>query len=235
MATIEATGTAGNRQTAHRQPVALWLFACCGMVALMMLIGAATRLTESGLSMVEWRPLIGWLPPLSDAAWQRVFDLYKQTSQYRLMNAGMTLPEFQAIFWWEYVHRLWGRMIGVAVALPFLWFLLPRQLDRRLVPHLVVLFLLGGVQGAIGWWMVTSGFADRTEVSQYRLAVHLGMAFLILGYLLWMALDLIQGPHRRHTVAPGLRRASVLVLAMVFVTVLSGALVAGLQIGRAHV
>src|SRR3546814_15170279 len=116
----------------------------------------------------------------------------------------MTLPEFQAIFWWEYVHRLWGRMIGVAFALPFLWFLLRRQLDRRLVPHLVVLFLLGGLQGAIGWWMVTSGFADRTEVSQYRLAVHLGMAFLIMGYLLWMALDLIQGPHRaRQSVGEG--------------------------------
>lgn len=210
-------------------PILVWLIACTVMVTAMMLIGAVTRLTESGLSMVEWRPLFGFLPPLSDSEWERVFGLYRQTSEYRLENPDMTLEEFQTIFWWEYVHRLWGRLIGVAFGLPLLWFALRRRIPSGMTPHLVTLFLLGGLQGVIGWWMVKSGFVDRDDVSQYRLAVHLGMALLIFGYMLWLILDLTAAPSRA---APPLARGLAgLVLVTVFLTALSGGFVAGLSAG----
>lgn len=215
--------------------VAVWLFGCCAMVIGMMLIGAVTRLTGSGLSITEWQPIIGIVPPLSEADWQRAFDLYRETSQYRLQNAGMTLAEFKSIFWWEYIHRAWGRLIGLVFAVPLAWFLVRRQLDRRLTPHLIALFLLGGLQGFIGWWMVTSGLVDRTSVSQYRLAVHLGLAFVILGYMLWLALGIV---HRRRPAATAsampLHHAAVALLALVFATILSGALVAGLNAGMVY-
>jgi len=213
--------------------VLLWLAACCLMVVAMMVIGAITRLTESGLSMVEWRPLIGTLPPLSEAEWQRVFDLYRSTSEYQLANAGMSLEAFKTIFWWEYIHRLWGRLIGLVFAVPFVWFLLRRHIPAGMTPHLVALLALGAVQGVIGWWMVKSGFVDRTDVSQYRLAVHLGMAFLILGYMLWLAIGLARGPEPV-TAPPRLRTAGWAVMAFVSVTVVSGALVAGLNAGLVY-
>jgi cytochrome c oxidase assembly protein subunit 15 len=215
-----------------RNPVTIWLFACCAMVIAMMLIGAVTRLTESGLSMVEWRPLIGWIPPLSETEWQRVFDLYRKTSEYALEHAGMTLADFKTIFWWEFIHRLWGRLIGIVFALPFLWFLIRRAIDRPLVPHLVALFLLGGLQGVIGWWMVKSGFVARTDVSQYRLVVHLAMALGILAYLLWIAL----GRAMPDGVAAegGVRHAAWLLFAAVAVTVVAGGFVAGLNAGLIH-
>lgn len=221
-------------RTGTRTPksVAVWLFACAGMVVAMMIIGAITRLTESGLSMVEWRPLIGAWPPVGEAEWRRVFDLYRQTSEYRLANAGMSLDAFKTIFWWEFIHRLWGRLIGIVFALPFIVFLLLGKLPRRLTPHLVALFLLGGLQGVIGWWMVKSGFVDRTDVSQYRLTVHLGMAFAILGYLLWVALG-IAVP--RTSAGPGApRRLAWCTLGMVSLTVLAGGLVAGLDAGKTY-
>lgn len=212
--------------------VGLWLLACCVMVFAMMLIGAITRLTESGLSMVEWRPLIGALPPMTDAEWQRVFDLYRQTSEYRIDNAGMSLAEFQSIFWWEFIHRLWGRAIGVVFALPFFYFLATRRIPAGYTKHLAILLFLGGLQGVIGWWMVKSGFVDRSDVSQYRLAVHLGMAFLILAYLLWLALGLLWPVPQDRPAAPrGLRRLGAYCHAVIFFTVLSGALVAGLNAG----
>ncbi len=199
----------------------------------MMVIGAITRLTESGLSMVEWRPLIGSLPPLSQAEWQRVFDLYRDTSEYQLANAGMSLDAFKTIFWWEYIHRLWGRLIGLVFAVPFVWFLVRRSIPKRLTPHLAILLVLGAVQGVIGWWMVKSGFVDRTDVSQYRLAVHLGMAFLILGYMLWLAIGLI-GRATAPAAPSRLRHAGWTVMAVVSVTVVSGALVAGLNAGLVY-
>ncbi|MBO44439.1 MAG: heme A synthase [Rhodospirillaceae bacterium] len=215
-----------------RNSVALWLFTCAGMVVVMMLIGAATRLTESGLSMVEWRPLIGGIPPLSDAEWERVFDLYRQTSEYRLQHAGMELAAFKKIFWWEYIHRLWGRLIGIAFAIPFLWFLYKRAIERPLIPHLVMLFCLGGLQGLIGWWMVKSGFVNRTDVSQYRLVVHLGMAMGILGYLLWMAMGLVLSPDKS---APTVEKSvGWLILSVFSVTILSGGFVAGLNAGQIY-
>ena len=213
------------------KPVAVWLFLCAGMVVAMMIIGAITRLTESGLSMVEWRPLIGAWPPTDAAEWQRVFDLYRQTSEYKLANAGMSLAEFKTIFWWEFIHRLWGRLIGVVFFLPFLFFLLTKRIPRGYTPHLVALFLLGGLQGVIGWWMVKSGFVDRTDVSQYRLTVHLGMAFGILGYLLWVALRLV-APREPVPGAP--RRLAWGAFGVVSLTVLAGGLVAGLNAGLTY-
>jgi cytochrome c oxidase assembly protein subunit 15 len=208
-----------------------WLLAVALMVALMMLIGAITRLTESGLSMVEWRPFIGVLPPFSEAEWSRIFDLYRQTSEYRLENAGMPMSEFKMIFWWEYIHRLWGRFIGLAFAVPLAWFLWRGYIPKPLKPHLFILLCLGGLQGIIGWWMVNSGFVDRHDVSQYRLVVHLAVAFLILGYLIWLIAEFFE----RAAVAPAtpdtLRRGTTGFLLLVAVTIISGGLVAGLGAG----
>jgi cytochrome c oxidase assembly protein subunit 15 len=217
--------------TAAPRAIAVWLFACCGMVILMMLIGAITRLTESGLSMVEWRPLIGVLPPLSDEEWKRVFALYRATSEYRLQNPDMTLGAFKTIFWWEYIHRVWGRLIGVVFAVPLLWFIVRRQIPKGLTPHLVGLFLLGGFQGVIGWWMVKSGFVDREDVSQYRLTAHLGIAFVILGYMLWIAIGLMSRARAEIALPTGLGRNAKAVLLVTFVTALTGGLVAGLNAG----
>lgn len=218
-----ALGVPGER------PIVLWLAVCFLMVVGMIAIGAITRLTESGLSMVEWRPLIGALPPVGEAEWRRLFDLYRQSSEYRLENPGMGLVEFKTIFWWEYVHRLWGRLIGFAFGLPLAWFLIRRRVPQGMAPHLILLFVLGGLQGVIGWWMVKSGFVDRHDVSQYRLTVHLAMALLILGYMLWLMLRLL---NRETGAAPlGLRRLALATLAVATLTALSGGLVAGLGAG----
>ena len=215
--------------------VGLWLLATAVMVLVMMLIGAITRLTESGLSMVEWRPLIGALPPLSEAEWQRIFDLYRQTSEYQIDNAGMSLGEFKTIFWWEYIHRLWGRLIGLVYFAPFVVFIVMRRIPAGYLGHLILLLFLGGLQGLIGWWMVKSGFVDRTDVSQYRLAVHLGMAFFILGYLLWLVMGLLWPVPVDQDAAPrGFRRLGAWCHAIIFFTVFSGALVAGLNAGLLH-
>lgn len=228
-----ASSSSETAQDGARAAVAIWLGACCVMVIAMMVIGAITRLTESGLSMVEWRPLIGALPPLTETEWQRVFDLYRQTSEYQLANEGMTLASFKAIFWWEYIHRLWGRLIGVVFALPFLWFLVCRRIPPGLTPHLGVLLALGAVQGVIGWWMVKSGFVDRTDVSQYRLTVHLGLAFVILGYMLWLTIGLARRS-LKVAASGSVRLSGWALLALVFVTVCSGALVAGLNAGLVY-
>lgn len=224
----------GRRAAEKKRAIVIWLIVCCGMVVAMMLIGAITRLTESGLSMVEWRPLIGAFPPVSDAEWRRVFDLYRQTSEYRLENAGMSLSEFKTIFWWEYIHRLWGRLIGIVFGLPLIWFAVRGYLTKALALRLSVLFLLGGAQGAIGWWMVKSGLVDRADVSQYRLTVHLGVAFLILGAMLWVLLDLVTHRPATKPVSPGFRRYTAALLLLIFGTALSGGLVAGLNAGYAY-
>ena len=156
----------GSLPVANDRAVAFWLLGCCVMILLMVVIGGVTRLTESGLSIMEWAPLTGALPPLSQAEWQRVFDLYRTIPQYDAVNSGMTLAEFKTIFWWEWTHRLWGRLIGLAFALPFLWFLLRGRIRKGLAPHLAALFGLGGLQGAMGWFMVSSGFVESASVSQ---------------------------------------------------------------------
>jgi len=165
------------------------------MIFLMVVIGGITRLTESGLSITEWQPIAGVIPPLSDADWAREFDHYKAIPQYQAIHAGMTLDEFKAIFFWEYIHRLWGRLIGVAFGVPFLWFLWRRRLSWALAPKLALLFVLGGLQGALGWFMVESGLLpDRIEVSQYRLVAHLLAAVALYLAILWVALDLWRRP-----------------------------------------
>jgi cytochrome c oxidase assembly protein subunit 15 len=225
---------AGHAARDDARLIGFWLVGVAGLVLAMMVIGAITRLTGSGLSMVEWRPLMGILPPLTDAEWQRVFDLYRQTSQYRLANWGMSLGDFQTIFWWEYIHRVWGRLIGLAFALPLVVFLIRGGIPAGYRRHLVTLLVLGGLQGLVGWWMVTSGFVDRTDVSQYRLATHLGIAFVILGYLLYVALKLLKPRAAAPAGAMVWRRPALGFLALTGVTVLAGALVAGMDAGLTY-
>ncbi len=216
--------------------IGTWLLCCAAMVFAMVVIGGATRLTESGLSMAEWRPLIGFLPPFGDTEWQRVFNLYRQTPEYRAINAGMTLAEFQTIFWWEFVHRLWGRLIGVAFLLPFLWFLVRGQIDRRLAPRLVLLFVLGGAQGALGWYMVRSGLVDVPEVSQYRLTAHLTLALTIHAALLWSGLRLVLStpPAIADRRLGAARRQTAATLALVALTIVAGGFVAGTDAGLTY-
>ncbi len=217
--------------------IGIWLLAVAGLVFVMIVLGGVTRLTESGLSMVEWRPVTGWLPPLSMEGWERAFAAYKAFPEYQKVNAGMSLSAFQTIYWFEYSHRLLGRFIGLAFAVPFLVFLLRRAVPGWLVPRLAGLLLLGGLQGAVGWFMVQSGLVDRPDVSQYRLAMHLGLAFLIFGALLWTALSCLRPPTQRPMAALQPRGPVVLaaaLLALVFLQVLAGALVAGLNAGMTY-
>lgn len=228
----------------HRDPttggreriVAYWLLALCVMVYAMVLIGGITRLTYSGLSIVEWKPLTGWLPPLTSEQWEEAFAAYQRFPEYREVNLGMTLEEFRGIFLVEYGHRLWGRLIGLAFLVPFVVFFMRGWIGPKLLPKLLVAFVLGGAQGAVGWYMVKSGLVDVPDVSAYRLTAHLGLALIILGYLLWIALGLLFPPAgAAGPVRPTpLRRYAWAVLAVVFVTALSGGLVAGNDAGYAY-
>lgn len=215
----------------HRMAIAGWLFALAAAVFAMICIGGITRLTESGLSMVEWRPLIGIIPPMSDAEWNRVFQLYRATPEYQFINAGMDLAAFKAIFWWEYIHRAWGRLIGLLYIVPFAYFLWKGWLTNRLAWRLAGLLVLGGLQGVIGWWMVKSGLVDRTDVSQYRLAIHLVFALVILALLFHLALSLVIPPNRRVRVRRSLAGHAWLTVGAILVTVISGAFVAGMKAG----
>jgi heme a synthase len=211
-----------------------WLFAVAGLVFVMVSVGGATRLTGSGLSITEWQPIMGMLPPLGEAAWLEVFDKYKQIPQYKLLNKGMSLTAFKSIFWWEWGHRFLGRMIGAAFLLPFLYFLARGVVRGPLVARLWGLFLLGGLQGALGWFMVQSGLSQRTEVSQYRLAAHLLLASVLLAALLWTALGLVSSSSRRSKARAGYAAAAGLILALVFLQIGAGALVAGMKAGLAY-
>ena len=228
---FETAAAAPRAATAAPAAIGVWLLGCAFMVLAMAVIGAITRLTESGLSIMEWAPLSGTLPPLSQAEWERLFALYQQIPEYREENAGMTLAEFRGIFWWEYIHRLWGRLIGLVFALPFLWFLLRGQIPRALLPHLLFAFCLGGLQGGLGWYMVASGFAELNDVSQYRLAAHLSLAVVIYGYLLWLAFTVLCAPRGAAAAPAGLARALTALLALIGLTLVSGAFVAGLNAG----
>jgi len=201
------------------------------MVYFMVLLGGLTRLTHSGLSMVDWKPVIGWLPPLSVEEWERVFENYRQTPEYLKINQHMTLEDFKSIFWFEYVHRLWGRVMGLVFAVPFVVFLLRGRIGWRLAPRLLLVFLLGALQGGLGWYMVKSGLVDRPDVSQYRLTAHLAAALVILGYMLWVALDLWSGSRRRRSI---LAPWAAGIAGLVFVAILSGGFVAGLDAGFAY-
>lgn len=212
--------------------IAVWLFVMVAMVFAMVVLGGITRLTESGLSMVEWRPVTGWLPPMNDAEWLAVFEKYQQSPEFHKVNAHMDVHDFKSIFWMEFLHRLWGRIIGVVFAIPFAFFLIRRWLDRALTLKLAFMFVLGGLQGLMGWYMVKSGLVDRPDVSQYRLTAHFGLALVIIAYMEWVALGLLYPDTGQGTA--GLRRFSVLVALWTFVTALSGGFVAGLDAGFAY-
>ncbi len=219
---------------AHR--VAVWLFVCCALVFAMVVVGGVTRLTGSGLSIVEWQPIVGTLPPLSDIEWQQTFEKYQQTPQYRLINQGMTLAGFKRIFWWEYIHRLLGRLIGAVFFVPLLWFVVRREIPKGYAWRLAGIFVLGGLQGAMGWYMVKSGLVDDPRVSQFRLTAHLGLALLIFATMFWVGLTLID-PKPAALSSPSQRSVRVWTIGLtglVFVMMLSGGFVAGIRAGFAY-
>ena len=215
--------------------IAAWLVVCCALVFAMVVVGGVTRLTHSGLSITEWQPIVGTVPPLTDAQWVSVFGKYQQTPEYRQVNQGMTLDAFKGIFWWEYFHRLLGRAIGVVFLLPLVWFIARRKIPPGLAPKLLGIFLLGGLQGAMGWYMVKSGLVDDPRVSHLRLTLHLGLAFVIFGAMLWTALSLLDSRRSGDRVAAGrIRGYAFALFALVFAMVLTGGLVAGIRAGFAY-
>jgi cytochrome c oxidase assembly protein subunit 15 len=218
----------------HTAPTSLrnWLIVVAGMIFFMIVLGALTRLTESGLSMVEWKPVSGVLPPMSDAAWQAELQKYLSSPQGRLVNRDFTVPEFQQIFWLEFIHRLWGRLIGLVFAVPLAWFWLRGQLPAPLKPRLLALLVLGGLQGALGWAMVASGLVDRPSVSHYRLAAHLLLAVALYAYTVWLILDLGDQSVRRDD--PKTARKAGALIGFVLVVMTFGAFMAGLRAGWSH-
>ena len=214
--------------------VGIWLVAWAVLCFAIVLVGGATRLTESGLSITEWKPVRGVIPPHTAAQWAAEFEKYQRIPQYQRLNPGMSLDAFKAIYLWEFWHRIVARLAGLAFALPFAWFALRRRIPRFAVGRIALLLVLLGAQGAMGWWMVSSGLSVRTEVSQYRLAAHLTLAFVLLGVTVWTAADLLEG--RRGTTALVGWRARVLpsLVALAGLTSASGALVAGLRAGRVY-
>ena len=224
--------SADTREGVHTRAVRLWLFAVAAMVAAIVLVGGATRLTESGLSITEWQPVMGALPPLSEAQWLTEFHRYQQIPQYHELNSGMSLDAFKTIFWWEWTHRLLGRLIGVVFLVPLLWFLWRGWIEPELRARLWLIFGLGALQGAVGWWMVASGLVHRVEVSQYRLATHLVLACVIYIAILWTALRLGEEP--RETPPARIRVVAVGLLILVLGQIYLGALVAGLRAGYVY-
>jgi heme a synthase len=220
------------REPSRNTAVRWWLISVAALIAIMVLVGGATRLTESGLSIVEWKPVTGTVPPLTEAQWADAFEGYRKIPQYRELNAGMTLGEFKTIFWWEWSHRLLGRLIGAAYLLPFLYFLWRGAVGGELKRRLWLIFGLGALQGGVGWWMVASGLSERVEVSQYRLATHLVLALLIFAAIVWTLRRLAERPLLASP--PRLKVTAILLLVLTFVQLYFGALVAGLRAGRVY-
>ncbi|MFL5283361.1 MAG: COX15/CtaA family protein [Rhodopila sp.] len=219
----------------NRRIVAAWLFTVAAMIMVMIVLGGATRLTGSGLSIMEWAPLMGTLPPMSDAEWHRLFDLYKQIPQYSLINEGFGLAGFKHIFWLEWTHRLWGRLIGAVFLVPLVWLAVTGRIERRLVPRLVLLFALGGLQGAVGWFMVASGFLPETiSVSAYRLVVHLALALTLYAAIIWTALSLLRPIGPPVSVPLGPRALAATCAGLVALTIVAGGFVAGLHAGLTY-
>ena len=222
-----------ERRRRHR--VAAWLFVVAFMIWGMVVLGGATRLTGSGLSIMEWAPLSGALPPSSDTEWQRLFALYRTIPQYALLHPGMDLAGFKSIFWLEWAHRAWGRLIGVVFFVPLVFFAVTGAIPRRMVPRLAVLFLLGGLQGAVGWFMVASGFAaDATAVSPYRLVVHLTLALSLFAAVLWTAMSTRVPVPTSILGAAALRRLAVATACLVGITIVAGGFTAGLHAGLVY-
>lgn len=227
-------------RASQRRAVGWWLIAVAVLVAAMVTLGGLTRLTGAGLSITEWQPVVGIVPPLSDQGWQGKFAKYRQIPQYRLENRAMRLAEFKAIYWWEWTHRFLGRLVGTAFLLPFVFFAATGAIPRRDWPRMVLLFALGGLQGLVGWWMVQSGLEIRVSVSQYRLAIHLGVAILLFGALLWIALEYLRPPPALRATSSasrggkGMRWFGLALLGLVYLQMLLGALVAGLRAGLVY-
>lgn len=219
----------------NHKAIAIWLLVCCATIFGMIILGGVTRLTGSGLSMVEWAPILGILPPLNQAEWQETFLLYQQFPEYQLKNFNMSLDEFKSIFWFEYGHRLLGRSIGMIFLLPFLFFLFRGKIEKSLTPKLIFMFVLGGLQGLMGWYMVKSGLVNDPHVSQYRLTAHLGLAVVIYAYMFWVALGLLYP--KINDVANNtnyrLRSLSLIITGIIVITILSGGFVAGTHAGFA--
>ncbi|MGD9502499.1 MAG: COX15/CtaA family protein [Methyloceanibacter sp.] len=233
--TLAGSGRAAQLPAPHARALKAWLGALAALIVAMILVGGATRLTDSGLSITEWKPVVGAIPPLSQSDWNEAFASYKTIPEYTELKRGMSLEEFKTIYWWEWAHRFLGRLIGVAFFVPFIAFWIAGYIPRALLPRLLGLFVLGGLQGALGWYMVKSGLTERTDVSQYRLAAHFGVALLILGYTLWLLFGI--GKAKGAPAAALGRNAALvarLVLALVFVQMLAGALVAGTDAGMGY-
>lgn len=222
-------------QPNHR-PVVAWLLIGCFLIYAMVLVGGITRLTGSGLSITEWKVVTGTLPPLSEEAWQKEFDAYKQIPQYKLINSSFTLQNFKGIYWWEYIHRLLGRVIGVVFLVPFVWFWLRKKFPPGFIKKMLVLFALGGLQGFLGWFMVSSGLSENVYVSHYRLAVHLISAFAVFGFTLWYALDLSPAPTLpgKGEKRAGVKRLAIIFFSVVILQIIYGAFVAGLKAGYGY-
>lgn len=218
------------------RPIVIWLLGVCILIFGMVVLGGVTRLTNSGLSMVEWEPLIGIVPPLNEHDWQDTFSKYRQSPEYQKINIGMSLAEFKNIFYFEYAHRVLGRTIGFAFLLPFIYFLIRRRIDRPLIPKMIIIFVLGGLQGVLGWFMVKSGLVNNPHVSQYRLTAHLSAAILIYAYILWVAMGLCWD-NTYNTTCRGfdkLRHYGIVVTVLILVMILSGGFVAGTRAGMLY-
>lgn len=219
-----------------RRQIAIWLFICSAMVFAIVVVGGVTRLTHSGLSIVEWQPIVGIVPPLNLEEWEATFDKYKATPEYQKVNHQMSLDEFKGIFYWEYWHRVLGRLIGMVFFVPFVYFWMRRKIEPTQVPKLLGIFVLGGLQGAMGWYMVKSGLVDDPRVSQYRLTAHLSIAFLIFVSMMWVALDLLN-ERTRHTADAALRklqRFGFWLAILAAYMVVTGGFVAGIRAGKAY-
>lgn len=221
-----------DRQRAARPVIRAWLWFAAFLVFAMVIVGGATRLTDSGLSITEWQPLLGAIPPLTEADWLAAFEKYKQIPEYSLVNQGMSLAEFKFIYWWEWAHRFLGRFIGLVMIVPFAALWLTRRIEPHLAPRLVGLIILGGLQGALGWYMVKSGLIERVDVSQYRLAAHLTLATVIFGAIVWTVLGV--GDARRHRPHSGRDWAVLGLAALVLIQVAAGGFVAGLDAGMGY-
>ena len=208
--------------------LSIWLFALCLMIVAMIFIGGVTRLTGSGLSMVEWRPFLGFLPPLTETEWTRVFELYKLSPEFKQINSWMDISDFKFIFFWEYFHRVWGRLIGLFILIPFLYFIFTKKLKNKILFRSSIILFLVCVQGFIGWWMVKSGLNEIATVSQYRLSVHLSMAFIILGISFWTALDLYEGTSKN------LKSYDIIPLLFISLTIIAGTFVSGMDAGLVY-
>ena len=233
--------------TKHPKIIALWLFICCATIYSMVVLGGATRLTGSGLSMVQWEPIMGSLPPMTESQWLEKFEQYKQFPEFKVKNPTMDLDAFKSIFWFEYSHRLLGRLIGIIFFFPMVFFFYKGWVSSSLKPRLIAMFILGGLQGLLGWYMVKSGLVNNPDVSQYRLAAHLGLALFVYAYILWLGMDLffeqdevhnqtstINNDLKKKRLMNKLKPFSLFLSFFVFITAISGGFVAGLKAGYAY-